>query len=288
MRQHRSIRVAALLTALTGSAALGVIGGASPAGADTECLNVSFPATRLIDWDGYNPKVEYSPAVPVALDAGTYSLTGTSHDDYPSRTGVTQTSEIWELQFLDAGGNVVATSGLSGDLPDRVAVADWSGSLGSVTLSGPAVSVRAHHRPDAVADGSANSVVPTAATVCPSGVDDTTTSAAPTTTIAPTTSAAPSTTTPPTTTPPTTSGPTTTLPRPTTVPVRSETTSPVSVLAQTTIVGAAPGAPGSTTPTGALAATGSSSEPIGGTALVLLGAGILLLGYRAQAITRRG
>jgi hypothetical protein len=280
MPQHRYLRKAALLAgaSVTG---LTVLGGA-PAGAVTDCLSVSFPTTRLIDWDGYNPKVEWSPAVPASLPAGSYDLTGTSHDGYPSRGGVTQTSEIWELQFLDAGGNVIATSGLSADLPDRVVDANWSGSLGSVTLAGPAVSVRAHHRPDAIADGSANSVEPTAATVCPNGVDESTTVApttAPPTTAGPTSTAAPTTAVPTTATP--TSG------SPTTVPVKSETTaSPVSVLAQTTIA-AAPAPTPTVGEREELAVTGGSSRPAGGVALILLGAGVLLLGYRAQSITRR-
>ena len=165
MRQHRYIRLAAALTALSAAVAGTAVIGAAPAGAADECMNVTFPATRLIDWDGYNPKVEYSPTVSIALAAGSYGVTGSSSDGYPSRVSVTQTSEIWELQFLDATGTVIATSGLTGDLPDRVADATWSGSLGTVTLPAAATAVRDHHCPDAIADGSANSVVPVAATV---------------------------------------------------------------------------------------------------------------------------
>ena len=39
---------------------------------------------------------------------------------------------------------------------------------------------------------------------------------------------------------------------------------------------------------GALAVTGSDSKPLGGVALVLFGAGVILLGWRAQQISRRG
>ena len=112
MRQHRYIRLAAALTALSGAVAGTAVIGAAPAGAADECMNVTFPATRLIDWDGYNPKVEYSPTVPVTLAAGSYGVTGSSSDGYPSRVGVTQASEIWELQFLDATGTVIAARSL--------------------------------------------------------------------------------------------------------------------------------------------------------------------------------
>jgi len=289
MRGHRNIRRAALVTLAGSTLGVGAAAWAPAASADTECLNVAFPATRLIDWDGVNPKVEYSPAVAVSLPAGRYDLTGSSHDDYPARVGVTQTSEIWELQFLGAGGTVIATSAVTGDLPDRVAVANWSGSLGTVTLPSAATAVRAHHRPDAIADGSANSVVPVGATVCPNGVDSSTTSAPPTT--APPTTAPP-TTAPPTTAPPTTAPPTTAPPTtapPSTVPVRATTPS-VAVLAETTVVGTpstAASSPTTAPGTGALATTGSGSEPIGGIALILLGVGVLTLGWRAQQITRR-
>lgn len=291
MRGHRNIRRAALVTLAGSTLGVGVAALAPTASADTECLNVAFPATRLIDWDGVNTKVEYSPAVAVSLPAGRYDLTGSSHDDYPARVGVTQTSEIWELQFLGAGGTVIATSGVTGDLPDRVAVANWSGSLGTVTLPAAATAVRAHHRPDAIADGSANSVVPVGATVCPNGVDSSSTTP-PTTappTIAPPTTGPP-TTAPPTTAPPTTAPPSTAPPStapPSTAPVRATTPS-VAVLAETTVVGATSGASPTTAPgTGALATTGSGSEPIGGVALILLGVGVLTLGWRAQQITRR-
>ena len=263
MRHHRLIRSTALLSVVGGTAIATTALFGAPAGAAEPCVDARFPGTRLIDWDGVNPKVEYSPAVTVALAPGTYAITGTSHDDYPARTGVTQSSEVWDLQFLDATGKVIATSDASEDLPDRVAVADWSGSMGTVTLTVPATAVRAHHRPDAHADGSANSVEPTAATMC---------------------SQVPATTT--TTTSTTTTTTTTTV----TAPVRSETTIRSAVLAETTVVTSSPpttAAP-SAGPRAALAVTGSEHEAIQGVALVLVGAGILLLGYRAQSIARQG
>ena len=259
MRHHRLIRSTALLSVVGGTAIATTALFGAPAGAAEPCVDARFPGTRLIDWDGVNPKVEYSPAVTVALAPGTYAITGTSHDDYPARTGVTQSSEVWDLQFLDATGKVIATSDASEDLPDRVAVADWSGSMGTVTLTVPATAVRARHRPDAHADGSANSVEPTVATVC---------SQAPETTTTPTTTTAP----------------------PVTAPVRSETTIRSAVLAETTVVTSSPpttAAP-SAGPRAALAVTGSEHEAIQGVALVLVGAGILLLGYRAQSIARQG
>lgn len=299
MRRHRHTRFSGSRSGLVGSATLLLVGGGlaagatfgvTPAGAEP-CLDVAFTSTRLIDWDGYNPKVEYSPAVPAALAPGTYDLTGSSFDDYPSRTGVTQRSEVWELQFLDASGAVIGTSGLTGDLPDRVARGEWAGSLGTVTLTSPAVAVRAHHRPDAHADGSANSVVPAGATVCPTvtTTTTTTTTAPPTstsTTAAPTSTTSPSSTIAPSTTSPPSSAP------PSTAPVRQATTVPVRVLSETTVVGdaAAPSPTTSTVPTSTrdaeLASTGSTTSLLGGTGLILFGLGILLLGHRAQAALR--
>ncbi|MFN8052834.1 MAG: hypothetical protein U0Q22_15420 [Acidimicrobiales bacterium] len=282
MPHHRSARsTAALLALTTASVAAAWTGVATPAGAvapgGAACTPVTFPPVRLIDFDGYNAKVEYSAAVPVNLPPGTYDVTGTSHDEYPARVTVTQTSEIWDLQFLDASGAVIATSGHTGDLPDRVAVADWAGSLGSVTLTSTATAVRAHHRPDAIADGSADSVVPVAATVCGGDVG-------PTSIVATTSTTSPPTTAPPTTAPPTTAPPTTAPP--TTSPVSSipASTVPVKVKDETlvrdsTTTTAAPGAQ--------LATTGASSDHMSGAALVLLGSGLLLLGVRARRVLRR-
>jgi hypothetical protein len=88
-------------------------------------------------------------AVPVP--AGTYDLSTVAWDDGGNATpnridqGV-QPFERYIVQFLDAGGNVLATSGASTDLEDLVLFAQWSGSIGQVTWAGPdATQVRVVH-----------------------------------------------------------------------------------------------------------------------------------------------
>lgn len=131
---------------------------------------VEFDGTRLIDFDGFNPKVEYTGTSPLSLPAGTHSIiNAVSQDGYPGRASVGQFSEVWEIEFLDAGSNVVGRSAPTPDLEDFVQFAEWSGPLGEVTLSAPAVAVRAHHLPDLFPDGPdgpANSVNPISFTIC--------------------------------------------------------------------------------------------------------------------------
>ena len=148
----------------------------------------NFDGDRLIAEDGFNTVVEYTSVVPVNLAAGTWSIAGAvSEDGYAARINVVQTSEVWELQFLDGSGNVVATSAPTGDLADRLAFASWNGSLGAVSLPTTVTGVRAHHLPALFADGSANSVVPVSFTLCsgPGGGGSTTTTPGVTTTTAP-------------------------------------------------------------------------------------------------------
>mgnify|MGYP002135964153 CR=1 FL=1 len=171
------------------------------------CESYSFdPTVKLIDFDGYNPKVEFSPTVPAVLPAGAWNITNASSwDSYPSRTGVYQGSEVWEIEFLDAAGNVLARSGPTGDVPDYVDPGQWSGPLGVVNLPAGVAKVRAHHLPDLYPDGPdsvANSVFPVGFSICGgSGGGTTTTQPGTTTTTQPgTTTTAPGSTTTSTTT----------------------------------------------------------------------------------------
>ncbi|MFN8049889.1 MAG: hypothetical protein U0Q22_00425 [Acidimicrobiales bacterium] len=140
---------------------------------DSNSKTVEFDGTKLIDFDGYNPKVAYTGIEPLTLSPGVWTITeAISRDAYPNRVNVLQTSEVWEIQFLDAGGNVLATSAPTQDLEDYVAVAEWRGPLGNVTIPAGAVGVRAHHLPDLfpdAPDGVANSVFPIGFTICQGG-----------------------------------------------------------------------------------------------------------------------
>ena len=91
------------------------------------------------------------------LPAGTYDLNAVAIDSYVGRETITQPQEQWSAQFLGADGSVLATSGVTGDLPDFVETGLWSGSIGEVTLASAATSLRVVH----VAPGSEpNSVRP--------------------------------------------------------------------------------------------------------------------------------
>lgn len=153
----------------------------------TDPITIHFDGTRLIDWDGYNPKVEYTGIEPISLAAGTWNIIeAVSRDSYPGRVTQTQTSEIWEIEFL-SGSTVVARSAPTEDLADMIANAEWIGPLGSVTLTSAIDGVRAHHLPDQFPDapwGQANSVDPISFTICTEGgaAASTTTQAGQTTT----------------------------------------------------------------------------------------------------------
>lgn len=273
MRHLRLVRARATIATFGVALAAPVLALAPSAGAQGDvCVDTDFGGVRLIDHGGATPRREYSDPVVVDLPAGTYDVTGSSRDGYAGREGATQLSERWELQFLDEGGSVIATSAMSDDLPDRVRDAAWSGSMGSVTLPVAATAVRAHHRPDAPADGSPNSLHATASVIC-GGVDASTT-------VAPTTAA-------PTTAPPTTAAPTT-------APLTSEpapTTAPVRVEGSTTIPGPGVGVESDTSgprgPGDNLAATGTTSQSLTGAGLVAFGLGVLILGARASLRPRR-
>jgi hypothetical protein len=81
-----------------------------------------------------------------ALPAGTYVVNAVSYDGSVGRaSNPAQVVEQYFLEFLDAGGNVLATSAATVDLQDGVDEASWAGSLGEVTLASDAVAVRATH-----------------------------------------------------------------------------------------------------------------------------------------------
>ncbi len=204
---------------MVGASLLAGTGVAPPVGAEATCKKVVFSEARMKDsWDGV---VAYTSEEAISLPAGVVTIPrAKSTDSYSARANVTQTSEIWEAEFLDAQGKVVGRSATTPDLADRLADAMWEGSLGSVTLSAPAVKVRAHHRPDLIPDGSPNSVYAAEIEVCYTA--SASTSAAPTT-AAPTT-AGPSSSAPSTAVPTTAPCVETTLPN-------SSTSAPTSSVA---------------------------------------------------------
>lgn len=85
-------------------------------------------------------------ALPSPLAAGEYSVTAVSYDGYLERETINpQEQEQWFAEFLAADGSVLAVTGSTEDLEDGVTEAQWSGSLGDVTLGAEAVSIRTTH-----------------------------------------------------------------------------------------------------------------------------------------------
>jgi hypothetical protein len=174
---------------------------------------------------GSNAALGYPTRRPVAVDmpAGTYDISAAAYDgDADRATDSPQLDEQFHLEFVDADGTVIATTGSTADLPDEVEEATWAGSVGRVVLDRPAVTVRAVHSFTGGGPGTVNSVMPvcfgadivappvtTTTTIVeeeeeeqttPTTEAPTTTTAAPepettTTTAAPTTTLAPTTTT---------------------------------------------------------------------------------------------
>ncbi|MEZ5380003.1 MAG: hypothetical protein R2733_26145 [Acidimicrobiales bacterium] len=112
--------------------------------------------------------IEYSPSHAVDLPAGEIVIPeAISWDEYPNRELTpTQVSERWELEFLNADGEVIATSDAVPDVADGVRRAEYIGALGSVTLPEPAAAVRAHHRTDLPFDPTPASVHASGVTLC--------------------------------------------------------------------------------------------------------------------------
>jgi len=198
--------VAGFLAALTAGG--GLLAAATPAQSQpascTGTANVTFGPGTFDDLSSFvvsSPNVTLgwltSRTYAASIPAGTYQLTARSYDGYVGRTYVEgQTNERWRVEFLGAGGTVLATSASTPDLADGIEEASWSGSIGSVTLAQAATQVRVVH---AFQEGdSPNSVSPVCVglqLVCPAGqsivggacVNPTTTTAAPATTAPPTT-----------------------------------------------------------------------------------------------------
>ncbi len=112
--------------------------------------------------------IQYTPPVAVSLPAGEIVIPeAISYDEYEYREFTpTQTSERWEIEFLNADGDVIATSDAVPDVADGVRRAEYIGALGSVTLTEPAVAVRAHHRTDLPPNDTPNSVHVSGVTLC--------------------------------------------------------------------------------------------------------------------------
>ena len=97
--------------------------------------------------------------MPEPLAAGDYAIDGVSYDGYLERETISpQPQEQWVAQFIAADGTVLAVTAATEDLEDEVTEAQWSGSLGDLSLAEDAVLIRVAHA--APGSSSVNSVRP--------------------------------------------------------------------------------------------------------------------------------
>ena len=97
-----------------------------------------------------------SHTVDYSLPAGAYEVSAVASDAYSGRDDDTpQRNEQWSAQFLAADGATLAETSLTGDVPDSLGAAEWSGPIGEVSISEAVTRVRVVH---AGIGDSANSV----------------------------------------------------------------------------------------------------------------------------------
>ncbi len=133
----------ALLLSTSVTTALTLTTGA--AGADT-CTDITFDGPTLDE-----PNAGYTLPVNVTIPAGVVVLVpeAVSTDEGDGRADApAQTSERWDLEFLDGSNGVAGRSGVTEDLADGVGSATWTGELNGAFVVSPVVAVRARHRPD--------------------------------------------------------------------------------------------------------------------------------------------
>ena len=163
--------------ALLLAASLITVGAAvsAQAGPTAECSNdnpVRFGTAYFGSEDLGNHLVSSGPterSYSYTLPAGTYEISAVSTDAYEGRENVVQLEEQWFAQFIGADGSVLATTDVTGDVPDPSDsnTGFWIGSIGEVTLDAEAVSVLITH--NAPGSSSANSVRPVCIGATPTG-----------------------------------------------------------------------------------------------------------------------
>ena len=139
--------VAVSILTMAGSVSAQAGPGATCAGDNTTILGSDYYGLE----DFGNRLLSTSPTArefPLAapLEAGTYMLDAVSYDGYPGREMIDpQPREQWFAELLASDGTVLATSGVTGEIADRVEEATWSGSLGEVTIAQTATAIRTVH-----------------------------------------------------------------------------------------------------------------------------------------------
>jgi len=78
------------------------------------------------------------------VPAGTYQVMAVGYDGYVGRVHAFQGNEQWFAEFTGAAG-LLDTTGTTGDVPDGLEEAFWSGGVGTVTLASDATQLTARH-----------------------------------------------------------------------------------------------------------------------------------------------
>lgn len=266
---HRRITGAAAIALAVGS---GLAFTALPASAHEDCWDVTFSDSRLSD-----PGTPRTPSVPWGMQGGVGIRVGqaVSKDSASGRaSGPAQPSERWEVEFLDAAGNVVGRSGVTDDLPDDTDDAMWSGEIAGAFVQNDVVAIRAHHRPDLGAAGTDNGVDAVSVQLCVE-TSSTTTTATSTTT-------SPSTTTVPNPTSTTTAVPGTSTTTTAATGSTTSTTSTTVAKTTTTTKATVAGTTQSKSSGSKLATTGGSTAWTVLLGVMSLGAGAIALLLRRR------
>lgn len=266
---HRRITGAAAIALAVGS---GLAFTALPASAHEDCWDVTFSDSRLSD-----PGSPRTPSVPWGMQGGVGIRVGqaVSKDSASGRaSGPAQPSERWEVEFLDAAGNVVGRSGVTDDLPDDTDDAMWSGEIAGAFVQNDVVAIRAHHRPDLGAAGTDNGVDAVSVQLCVE-TSSTTTTATSTTT-------SPSTTTVPNPTSTTTAVPGTSTTTTAATGSTTSTTSTTVAKTTTTTKATVAGTTQSKSSGSKLATTGGSTAWTVLLGVMSLGAGAIALLLRRR------
>ncbi|NNE74634.1 MAG: hypothetical protein HKN26_13285, partial [Acidimicrobiales bacterium] len=156
LRSRWSVLLGALIAAALAAALTTAAFGTADAQPTGECAgdltrtfgNPTFGSRNKLFSNQLEPDrvTQRTYALSTQLAAGRYALTGASYDGYNGRsTARAQTNEVWVADFVSADGTVLATSSTTGDLPDGVEEADWSGPLGSIEVGEPIAAIVVRH-----------------------------------------------------------------------------------------------------------------------------------------------
>ncbi|MDH4170457.1 MAG: hypothetical protein OEW42_12800, partial [Acidimicrobiia bacterium] len=200
-KHQRSLAVAAVVAVVAAGSVMWATTLAAQGGSGTSCNGdyvVPIGSSQFGSMEGrlysntLTPGWVTTRTYAASIAAGVYDVNAVSYDGYVGRETQSQDNEVWFAEFWGSGG-LMATTGTTGDLPDLVAEAFWSGGIGTITLESDATQIVVHH--GFLTDLSANSVEPVCLGLAggPPGPPPTTTEATTTTVVSTSTEAPPTT-----------------------------------------------------------------------------------------------